>query len=188
MNGESAAPGTVGLKSGSPVGTSGWDSHFVAGTTTTFRVDATDTWGNLISTNPVVTLVTDDPSAQPSSTLNVTLTQGTTQFSWDWVTKRTTDLGSNTAPFTASTATATGFTSGSEHLVVDPDRTKTNLQILVQGENPNQGVGYWPSTTGGKTGTPQTFAAGQAIPITVRAVDNYWNLVEAPTAASPRFM
>ena len=46
VNGESAAPGTTALKSGAPVGPSTWDTHFVAGTTTTFRVDATDTWGN----------------------------------------------------------------------------------------------------------------------------------------------
>jgi len=185
VNGESAAPGTAGLKSGSPIGTSSWDTHFVAGTTTTFRVDATDTWGNLISTNPTVNLVTDDPNAKPSSSINVPLTQGTTQFSWNWVTKRTSDFSGTTPPFTAATATASGFTSGFEHLVVDPDRTKTNLQILVLGENPNPGAGYWPSTTGGKTGAPQTFAAGQAIPITVRTVDDYWNLVEAPSAGDP---
>jgi hypothetical protein len=185
VNGESPAPGTTGLKSGTPVGTSTWDTHFVAGTTTTFEVDATDTWGNLISTNPTVNLVTDDSNAKPSSSLNITLAQGTTQFSWNWVTKRTSDFSGTIPPFTAATATASGFTSAFEHLTVDPDRTKTNLQILVLGESPNPGVGYWPSTIGGKTGSPQTFAAGQAIPITVRTVDDYWNLVEAPSAGDP---
>ena len=34
-------------------------------------MDATDTWGNLVSTNPLVTLQTDDPNAKPSATLNV---------------------------------------------------------------------------------------------------------------------
>ena len=139
VNGESAAPGTVGLKSGSPVGPSTWDTHFIAGTTTTFRVDATDTWGNQISTNPTVHLVTDDPNAKPSTTLNVTLTQGTTQFVWNWVTKRTSDFSGTLPPFTAASATASGYTPAFEHLVVDPDRSKTNLQILVQGETAEPG-------------------------------------------------
>ncbi len=186
VNGESAAPGTVGLKNGAPSLANGWDTHFVAGTTITFRVDATDTWGNLISTNPTVNLVTDDPNAKPASILNIPLTQGTTQFSWNWVTKRTPDLGAPAPFFTAATATASGFNPGSDYLVVDPDRTKKNLQILVQGEFPAQGTGYWPSGTGGKTGAPQTFAAGAPIPITVQTVDDYWNLVEAPSAGDPQ--
>ena len=129
--------------------------------------------------------MTDDPNAKPASSFSIPLTQGTTQFAWNWVTKRTPDFAGTSPAFTAATATAGGFTQGTEHLVVDPDRTKTNLQILVLGENPNPGVGYWPSTTGGKTGSPQTFTAGQAIPITVRTVDDYWNLVEAPSAGDP---
>ena len=33
--------------------------------------------------------------------------------------------------------------------------------------------------TGGKTGAPNQFQAGQSIPINVRMVDDYWNLIEA---------
>src|SRR4029077_1931903 len=84
--------------------------------------------------------------------------------------------------FSAATATASGFNPASEQLVVDADRTKTNLQILIQGETKAEGTGYWPTKTGGETGLPQTFLAGQAIPITVRTVDDYWNLVESPNA------
>ena len=146
------------------MGTSTWDTHFVAGTTTTFEIDATDTWGNLISTNPTVNIVTDDPNAKPSSSLNVTLTQGTTQFAWNWVTKRTSDFSGTNPPFSAATATASGFNSASEHLVVDPDRTKTNLQILVQGETAAGGTGYWPSTTGGALRWPADLRGGTGDP------------------------
>ena len=84
--------------------------------------------------------------------------------------------------FTASTATASGFNPAFEHLVVDPDVSKKNLQILVQGETAAEGTGYFPAGTLGKTGSlPQTFLAGQPIPLTVRMVDDYWNLMEAPT-------
>jgi len=82
--------------------------------------------------------------------------------------------------FTAATVTATGFNPATEHLTVDADVSKTNLQILVLGEQTAEGTGYFPNTTGGKTGAPQTFAAGSAIPITVRVVDDYWNLIESP--------
>ena len=191
VNGETADPGSTGLKTGTPSGPAS-DTHFVAGTTITFTVDGTDTWGNIISTNPAVTLITDDSNAKPSSCLIKTLTQGTTQFTWNWVTKHTSDLAGVTSdlagtnpPFSAATATAAGFNPASEHLVIDPDRSKTNLQLLIQGETQTQGAGYWPSTTGGEIGNPQTFLAGQAIPITVRTVDDYWNLVEAPVVGQP---
>ena len=79
--------------------------------------------------------------------------------------------------------TAAGFGPASEHLVIDPDTSKSNLQILVQGETSRQGSGLWPSA--GKSGSPSLFRAGQAIPITVRAVDDYWNLVEVPDNGQP---
>ena len=124
-----------------------------------------------------MTLQTDDPNAKPSPTLNITLTQGTTTFLWNWVTKRN---GLESTPaFSAATATATGFNTGFEHLTVDPDITKHNLQILVQGETLDEGTGYFPSGTGGKISALLTFAAGQSIPITVRMVDDYWNLTES---------
>ncbi|MFA5975390.1 MAG: hypothetical protein WC859_04410 [Elusimicrobiota bacterium] len=180
VNGETAASGTTALKTGTPIGPAS-DNHFVTGSTIAFTLDATDTWGNLISTNPTVTIVTDDPNAQPSATRQITLTDGTTTFDWNWVTKRSRDYDASLPAFTAATATAAGFNSGFEHLTVDPDVTKMNLQILVDGEFAAQGTGYWPLTTLGKTGAPHTFAGGESIPITVRVVDDYWNLIEAPS-------
>ena len=44
VNGETADPGSTGLKTGTPSGPAS-DTHFVAGTTITFRVDGTDTLG-----------------------------------------------------------------------------------------------------------------------------------------------
>ncbi len=184
VNGESALPGSTLLKSGPRTGPAS-DAHFVAGSTITFTLDATDTWGNIISTNVTVNVQTDDTNAKPSPSLSIGLTQGTSTFLWNFVTKRTTDYDLSLAPFTASTATATGFNSAYEHLTIDPDVTKKNLQILVQGETPVQGTGYWPTNNGGKTGAIVTQTAGVAVPITVRVVDDYWNLVEANTTGNP---
>ena len=49
--------------------------------------------------------VTDDSNAKPSASFNVTLAQGTTQFSWNLVTKHTSDFSGTTPAFTATTAT-----------------------------------------------------------------------------------
>ena len=85
-NGETPLPGNVALKTGTPSGPAP-DTHFVAGSTITFQLDATDTWGNRISTTAVVNLVTDDVNAKPSPSLTIPLLHGTTTFIWNWVTK-----------------------------------------------------------------------------------------------------
>ena len=63
---------------------------------------------------------------------------------------------------------------------------------MIQGETPLPGSDTWPNN--GKTGQPdgdlgtggiQNFYAGQNITITVRAVDDHWNLVEFPAVGNP---
>src|SRR6201999_2547542 len=117
-NGETPLPGDATLKTGTPSGTAA-DTHFVAGSTITFQMDATDTWGNLISTTAVISLTTDDVNAKPASTITVPLLNGTSTFTWNWVTKTSNDFGATHRGFTASTATAAGFNPAFEHLVID---------------------------------------------------------------------
>jgi hypothetical protein len=66
-----------------------------------------------------------------------------------------------------STPARTG-TSG--NITVNP-ATFTKLQVLLPGETARSG------TADGKDGTPNAQMAGTPFPVTLRAVDNYWNVV-----------
>lgn len=66
-----------------------------------------------------------------------------------------------------STPPRTG-TSG--NLTVNPATFK-KLQVLLPGETPRSG------TADGKDGTPNPQMAGTPFPVTIRAVDDYWNVV-----------
>jgi hypothetical protein len=66
-----------------------------------------------------------------------------------------------------STPPRTG-TSG--NIVVNP-ASFTKLQVLLPGETPRSG------TADGKDGTPNPQMAGVPFPVTIRAVDAYWNVV-----------
>jgi hypothetical protein len=65
--------------------------------------------------------------------------------------------------------------SGSQCYFRMVKRVATQLQVLLPGESPA------PGTPTGKTGTPTAQAVGVAFDVTVRAVDNEWNLI--PTVA-----
>jgi hypothetical protein len=188
---ETAAPGTVAGKSGTPQGPAS-DNHFIAGTTVTIRVDGTDTWGNILLVNKTITLTTDDPYDAPDPQ-TVTLSSGTTTYTHVYITERTSDIGETTAPsVTITTASTFGYTDQSVSIAVDDDDTVRNLQILIQGETPVPGSSVWPN--GGKIGQPDgdpltgpidNFVAGATFTITMRVVDNYFNLVENPQAGLP---
>ena len=66
-----------------------------------------------------------------------------------------------------STPPRTG-TSG--NIVVNPATFK-KLQVLLPGETPKSG------TADGKDGSPNPQMAGNPFPVTIRAVDDYWNVV-----------
>jgi hypothetical protein len=180
---EVAAPGTVAGKTGTPTGPAA-DTHFTSGIPVTITMEGTDTWGNILDVGSTATFTTDDVYSLPNPR-DVPLTHGTSTFSHVFITERTNDAGEITTPnATTVTASTNGFTSQIMGITVDDDDSIRNLQILVQGETAVPGSGLWPA--GGKIGTPNSFAAGANIPITVRVVDNYWNLVEVPQVGSPQ--
>ncbi len=180
--GEVSAPGTVVGKTGTPTGPA-LDGNFTAGIPVSIAVDGTDTWGNILNLGSTATFTTSDPYDAPDPR-SVPLTQGTTTFSHMFVTASTTTV----------TISTTGFTGQTMSITVEDDNTVRNLQVLLPGETPAPGSGVWP--VGGKTGTPdvdgnnangiQNFIAGQNIQVTVRVVDNYWNLVPSPAVGSPQ--
>ncbi len=189
--GESRVPGTVAGKSGTVTGPAA-DSHFTAGQLVAITLDGTDSWGNILDVGSTFTYTTDD-AYDTNDPRSVTLLHGTSSYMHRFITERTNDAGEVTIPnFTYATATASGYAPQSVAINVDDDDTVRNLQILVQGETPVPGSGTWP--TAGKSGQPDgntgtgpidNFAAGQNISITVRVVDNYWNLVENPQKGQP---
>jgi small nuclear ribonucleoprotein (snRNP)-like protein len=175
---QSAAPGTTVGKSGTAQGPA-TDNHFVAGTPVSITIDGTDAWGNILNVTPTIAFTTDD-SYDANDPRLVTLVSGTSNFMHTFVTERTADTNETTAStFTVITATSTGYSAQSATLTVDDDDTVRHLQILVAGESAVPGSSVWPA--GGKSGTPTTQTAGQAFNITVRAVDDYFNVVENPS-------
>jgi hypothetical protein len=66
-------------------------------------------------------------------------------------------------------------TGTSENFVVDPG-VYAGLQVLLPGQNPRGG------TSSGFTGVPADQQAGTGFPITVRAVDEFWNRVPGITS------
>jgi len=70
---------------------------------------------------------------------------------------------------------AAALPSSSQSYFAVEKRVFTQLQVLLSGESPA------PNTPSGKTGTPDpvSMAAGSTTDVTVRAVDNLWNLVSS---------
>ncbi|OVE77066.1 hypothetical protein BVX98_03715, partial [bacterium F11] len=191
LPGELPDPGTVAGKSGTPTGPAA-DTHFIAGQSVSITVDGTDSWGNILDVSDTIDITTDDAYDSPV-TRNVPLTEGTSSFNHIFITERTSDAGEVTTPnVTTITGSNILYTDQNVTVTVDDDDTVRNLQILVQGETPVPGSDVWPA--GGKTGVPdgdtgtgpiENFIAGQNITVTVRAVDNYYNLVESPIVGQP---
>ena len=74
--------------------------------------------------------------------------------------------------FTCSDFSAPPHTGTSNTFAVDPG-PQAGVQVLVPGESPRGG------TADGREGTPTAQQAGTAFTLTVRAVDQFWNLVPA---------
>jgi hypothetical protein len=158
--GESAAPGTVTGKTGSP-------STQTAGTPFNVTINAVDANWNLVNTvSDNVGITSSDGNATLPG--NNTLSSGTQTFA---VTLRT--AGS-------ATVTATDITDPLKSAHTTPSISViagafTKLQILVPGESASPGSGT------GKTGTPDVQTAGIPLNVTVNAVDADWNLVNSVT-------
>ncbi len=158
--GESAAPGTVTGKTGSP-------SARTAGSSFNVTVNAVDANWNLVSsaTDNIGITSSDANATLPS---NNTLSSGTQTFS---VTLRT----AGTATVTATDITDAGKTANTTPSLTVNAGAFTKLQILVPGETAS------PGSASGKTGTPDVQTAGILFNVTVRAVDADWNLVSSVT-------
>jgi hypothetical protein len=152
LPGETAAPGTIGGKTGTAI-------PQAAGLAFSARISATDTNWNLVSTNvAAVTLASSDPNATlPAS---VGLVNGTNAFN---VTLKT--LGNQTlaATYGALNATSTPVTVSAS--------APAKLLVLMPGES------LAPGTTTGRTGSPIAQTAGIATSLAVYAVDANWDPV-----------
>lgn len=80
---------------------------------------------------------------------------------------------------------STGLSGSSPVFTVEDDGYK-RLQIVAPGEVVEAGVDGFDAT--GKSGTPTTFRSGALFPITVRAVDQYWNLADTTNTGSVRLV
>jgi hypothetical protein len=158
LPGETAAPGTVSGKTGTPTAQ-------IAGTAFNVIVNAVDAnWNKIITVVDNVGITSTDVNAALPA--NALLVAGTQTFS---VTLKT--VGS-------WTVTATDLTDGTKTANTSPLVTVTvgaftKLQILLPGETAA------PGTATGKTGTPTTQLAGIAFTATVNAVDANWNKVSS---------
>src|SRR6266404_187351 len=163
LPGETAAPGSVSGKTGTPIAQT-------AGAAFNVTVNAVDANWNLINTvTDTARLTASDSNAVLPA--NAALVNGTKTFS---VTLKTAGSGTVTASdVTANTKTANTSSSVS----VNPG-SFAKLQLLVPGETAAPGTGS------GKTGTPGAQTAGSAFIVSVNAVDANWNLVNTNDTVS----
>jgi hypothetical protein len=158
LPGETAAPGTVGGKTGIPTGQT-------AGVAFTVTVHSVDTFWNVVPASDFVGITSSDANATLPD--NSALFNGTQSFC---VVLNTLGLATVTAGLLgAETANDT-----SPEITVSAG-SFTKLQLLVPGE-----VAV-PGTPAGKTGTALPHGAGASFPVTVNAVDADWNLIHAVT-------
>jgi flagellar hook capping protein FlgD len=135
-----------------------------AGTPASVTVRATDSSGNTVpgyNANCILQANTGNGSITPTS---ITFVNGT------WTGNVTFQGAGGSVALTCADFSAPPKTGTSNSFVVNPGPF-AGLQIILPGET---ALGGTPS---GKTGTPTTQAAGANFTVTVRAVDQYWNLV-----------
>ena len=146
---------------------------------TIVEVRAVDNFFNIVTTtNPVITLTSDDPNAVSPSTDSPKIMSSGVVFLPFML--KTSEVYPNGIKTTLLTASAAGFNTGAPYqsggLVMAPT-TYNNVQILVP---PQAGA---PGTATGKTVvTITTQTAGISFNPIVRAVDRYFNITNtAPT-------
>ena len=161
---------------GDPAGKTGQPSNsgaaFMAGSPFQVTVNATDSYFNVISTNPAVYLTSNDSYGAPNTTQSIaqTLVAGTTLYTVTLVTAQ----DATAVPIThhlISTGTTAGYQT--PDFAMQANSNPTRLQILLPGETAVPGN----TVTNGKTGTPNAAAAGDAYPVTVRVTDTWFNAV-----------
>ena len=153
-----------------PAGTTGFaftppiTGPLTAGVPTTITIRAVDSGGNTVpsyAADAILTANTGTGSVTPSQ---ITFANG------EWTGQVTIFGAGGAVALTCADYSAPPKTGTSNNFVVNPG-PYTKLQVILPGESPAGGTGT------GKTGTPTTQTAGTPFNITVRAVDQYWNLV-----------
>jgi hypothetical protein len=135
-----------------------------AGVPATVTINAVDSGGNLVpgyTGDAILTANTGTGSISPST---VTFTAGV------WTGLVTFKGAGGAVALTCADYSAPPKTGTSNTFVVNPGPLY-GLQVLLPGESARGG------TATGKTGTPTNQSAGNPFTVTVRAVDQYWNLV-----------
>nr|NIM02852.1 hypothetical protein [bacterium]NIN91878.1 hypothetical protein [bacterium]NIO18144.1 hypothetical protein [bacterium]NIO73119.1 hypothetical protein [bacterium] len=143
-------------------GKSGTPDWHVAGTTFTITVNAVDSYWNIVSTNPSVSVTTTDP--YDSHPLPKQLDQGSNTFKIKMVTRGSWII----------TAQSSGYDSGTSTITINSG-SATQLQVLLPGETAKEGK--WNQLPYGKEGDPDYWVAGSTFNVTINAVDDYWNRV-----------
>jgi hypothetical protein len=158
LPGETAAPGTVTGKTGTPTAQT-------AATPFNATVNAVDAnWNPINTVTDAVGITSSDVNAVLPA--NAALVAGTQTFS---VSLKT--AGSRTV--TATDVTDGSKTANTSAAVTVNAGAFVKLQVLAPGETAA------PGTASGKTGTPSAQASGTAYNFTIRSVDALWNLVSS---------
>ncbi|HEY2956090.1 MAG TPA: FlgD immunoglobulin-like domain containing protein [Candidatus Eisenbacteria bacterium] len=135
-----------------------------AGVQVTVTIRAADASGNTVTNYAGDAFLTANTGTGSISPELIGFTAGV------WTGPMTFKGAAQAVAFTCSDYFVPPHTGASNSFQVNPGPVN-HLQVLLPGETPNGG------TADGKTGTPNGQQAGTAFTVTVRAVDQYWNLV-----------
>jgi FlgD Ig-like domain len=139
-------------------------SPVTAGTGTSVHVRATDASGNTVPNYNGDALLIANTGPGSISPEQITLVNG------DWTGNVTFKGAGGQVSVTCTDYSSPPRQGTSNSIVVNPGPF-TGLQVLLPGETPNGG------TATGNTGAPVNQTAGSLFNVTVRAVDQFWNLV-----------
>jgi hypothetical protein len=159
LPGETFTPGVAPGKTGVP-------SVSTAGVAITVTVRAVSSrFDQVTRATETVTLATDDPGTVAPAPLALVL--GTTSFTLI-------PRGAEPSPRTTNVTATANFGTGASALAVVPNAL-ARLQVILPGESP------LPGSPTGKTGGASARVKGIPFAATVRAVDNFWNVISTIT-------
>ncbi|MBU4123817.1 hypothetical protein KJ959_09110, partial [bacterium] len=153
---------------GSGDGKEGQALNQTAGTAFTITVLACDAYFNKTAAVPTVGITTTDP--YDGAIASQQLVAGATNFVLNFRKAHST--------WTATTSNNGGYSNDTSSGVYVNPGTAMKLQILAPGETADDGN----VSNGGKTGSVLLQQAGISFTVTVRGVDQFWNLQEAAAA------
>lgn len=137
-----------------------------AGVPTSVTIRAVDSGGNTVPSYAADAILAANTGTGSVTPEQVTFSGGT------WTGMVTFKGSGGSVGLTCADYSAPPRTGTSNSFVVNPGPL-SGLQVILPGESPRGG------TATGKTGTPVGQTAGTSFTVTVRAVDQYWNLVPA---------